>query len=309
MEFKLNDYHRNIPDEEFLKDILRVANSLGKTTISQTEYVQNGGRYHSSTIQRRFNGWLNALEKSGLSPNKSQRHFGTESNKCVTIQELINDLLKVSEKIGKKTFSTGEYRINGSYSVGLYLRRFSTWNNALKTSGLEPFDHPLGNTKVSKYACLEEIERLWITLGRQPTTTDIKNGISKYSLHTYERRFGSWRKALEFFVAYMNGEQEVEKADDLDDIQLPTEITPKSADDELLHKTKRDINLRLRFTVMKRDNFKCCMCGRSPATTLGLELHIDHIIPWSKGGETTIDNLQTLCSDCNLGKSNLSEND
>ena len=58
---------------------------------------------------------------------------------------------------------------------------------------------------------------------------------------------------------------------------------------------------------MKRDNFKCCMCGRSPSTTIGLELHIDHIIPWSMGGETVIDNLQTLCSDCNLGKSNLSE--
>ena len=73
------------------------------------------------------------------------------------------------------------------------------------------------------------------------------------------------------------------------------------------HKTSRDINLRLRFLVMKRDNFKCCICGRSPATTPGLELHIDHIKPWSKGGETVINNLQTLCQDCNLGKSNLEQ--
>lgn len=75
------------------------------------------------------------------------------------------------------------------------------------------------------------------------------------------------------------------------------------------HKTKRNISLRMCFLVMQRDSFKCCMCGRSPATTPGLELHIDHIVPWSKGGETVIDNLQTLYSDCNLGKGNLSESD
>lgn len=56
---------------------------------------------------------------------------------------------------------------------------------------------------------------------------------------------------------------------------------------------------------IKRDNFKCCACGASPAKAPSVELHIDHIIPWSKGGETTIDNLQTLCSKCNLGKSDL----
>ncbi len=33
--------------------------------------------------------------------------------------------------------------------------------------------------------------------------------------------------------------------------------------------------------------------------------HIDHIKPWSKGGETVLENLQTLCATCNLGKSNI----
>lgn len=70
------------------------------------------------------------------------------------------------------------------------------------------------------------------------------------------------------------------------------------------HKTKRDVSLQLRFAVLKRDNFKCCACGASPAKNPSVELHIDHIIPWSKGGETELSNLQTLCSICNLGKSN-----
>jgi 5-methylcytosine-specific restriction endonuclease McrA len=34
-------------------------------------------------------------------------------------------------------------------------------------------------------------------------------------------------------------------------------------------------------------------------------LHVDHIKAWANGGETVLENLQTLCSKCNLGKSDL----
>lgn len=68
-------------------------------------------------------------------------------------------------------------------------------------------------------------------------------------------------------------------------------------------KTARKISDKIRYQVLKRDNFKCCACGASPAKDPSVELHVDHIIPWSKGGKTEFDNLQTLCSKCNLGKS------
>jgi 5-methylcytosine-specific restriction endonuclease McrA len=61
----------------------------------------------------------------------------------------------------------------------------------------------------------------------------------------------------------------------------------------------------MRWHVLQRDRFTCCACGASPALTLGVELHVDHIVPWSKGGKTVLANLQTLCSVCNLGKSNV----
>lgn len=88
----------------------------------------------------------------------------------------------------------------------------------------------------------------------------------------------------------------------------PEETLPKEVIEtlqkstEYVHKTKRNIPVTLRYQIMKRDNFKCVLCGASPAKDPNIELHIDHIIPWSKGGESTIDNLQTLCSVCNLGK-------
>jgi len=56
----------------------------------------------------------------------------------------------------------------------------------------------------------------------------------------------------------------------------------------------------LRYDILRRDRFRCCLCGRSAQD--GIELEVDHIIPVSKGGETTYDNLQTLCRDCNRGK-------
>ncbi|MBI1820007.1 MAG: HNH endonuclease [Nitrospirae bacterium] len=55
---------------------------------------------------------------------------------------------------------------------------------------------------------------------------------------------------------------------------------------------------------MSRDKFKCARCGTSPATDPTCRLHIDHSIPFSKGGKTILNNLQTLCEKCNLGKGN-----
>ena len=312
MNYVLNEYHRDVPDEELLKDIRRVAAKTGKDTLTRNEYKNNGGKYHYSTIEKRFGGWIKALELCGLTPDISQLNnqfvVHNHKRKYISTDELLDDLQRVSKQLNKKTFSSHEYNQNGLYSSTLFFKRFKSWNNALMEAGLIPYEVPSG-IRIDEYSLLIEIESLWIKLGRQPTTTDIKNGLSKYSLHAYERRFGSWRKTLEFFVAYMNGEQEVEKPEEPEEIQLPQITQEKDGTDEKGHSTKRDIGLRLRFKVMKRDSFKCCMCGRSPATTPGLELHIDHIIPWSKGGETTFDNLQTLCSDCNLGKSNLFENE
>ena len=50
--------------------------------------------------------------------------------------------------------------------------------------------------------------------------------------------------------------------------------------------------------VWRRDGGKCVYCGSTENPQL------DHIIPFSKGGATTVENLQLLCQKCNLQKSN-----
>lgn len=53
-----------------------------------------------------------------------------------------------------------------------------------------------------------------------------------------------------------------------------------------------------RFLVLRRDRYRCVFCGR------GGRLEVDHIVPWSAGGSDEMDNLRTLCRDCNQDRSN-----
>lgn len=58
-----------------------------------------------------------------------------------------------------------------------------------------------------------------------------------------------------------------------------------------------------RFRILVRDRFRCRKCGRNPEED-GVKLEVDHILPRSRGGSSDDSNLQTLCRECNGGKSN-----
>ena len=59
------------------------------------------------------------------------------------------------------------------------------------------------------------------------------------------------------------------------------------------------VSKKLRYKILKRDNFKCVYCG---ATSSEIKLTIDHKTPRSQGGKNTEENLVTACFDCNVGK-------
>lgn len=59
--------------------------------------------------------------------------------------------------------------------------------------------------------------------------------------------------------------------------------------------------LKLRFAVLKRDGYRCQICGRSAQD--GIKLEVDHKVARAKGGTDVPANLWTLCFDCNRGKS------
>lgn len=65
---------------------------------------------------------------------------------------------------------------------------------------------------------------------------------------------------------------------------------------------RKAVSTRRRFEIFKRDNFTCMYYGKKPPSVI---LHIDHIIPVSKGGGNGTENLVTSCDKCNLGKSDV----
>lgn len=225
MKFTLKSYNRNVPDEDLINDVIAVSKKTGRNTVTIAEYEQHG-KYHPSTLQRRYGSWFKVLENAGLEKSRSDFNIPEE------------ELFK-------------------------------------------------------------NIEDIWVQLGRQPKYEEVKKPFSKYSAGTYDKRFGSWLKALGKFVVYIS-EKDDETDEDISE-KIQTENTEKEV---TKRRTKRNISDRLRFKILMRDGFTCQSCGASPTKERGVELQVDHIVPWSKGGETEEDNLKTKCEKCNLGKGN-----
>ncbi len=223
------------------------------------------------------------LKRYNKGPRKDYRN--------ITNEELITDLRDVANRLQKESVTHGEYDQNGRFNSHIFGRRFGGWLNALEEAGLQK----TRNYQIADEEAFQNLENVWMKLGRQPRREDLHRPLSKYSGAFYEYRFGAWSKALEKFINYIN------KAE-LSTLERSENTTSNPS---IQHKTNRNINLQLRFIVMKRDNFKCQKCGRSPATDSSIILHVDHKKAWANGGETVLENLQTLCSKCNIGKSDL----
>lgn len=72
--------------------------------------------------------------------------------------------------------------------------------------------------------------------------------------------------------------------------------------DKERHLSIRKFSDKDKRTAYERQNGICPICGKHHEID---EMEGDHIIPWSKGGKTTIDNLQMLCKKCNREKGNI----
>jgi len=286
--FELNTLD-NYSDETLINEIKRVALLFEGQRFTQKKFLEQS-KVHVSTVRRRFGSWENALDLAGIDEKTAPRL--TSVSREMVIQAILLQAQEFPETSPTLESIARRLGVHKTTLAGKY----GSWQGLLLEVGLNPV--PLGR-RYTEEECFENIIALWTFYARQPTFAELNQAPSTVGSKAYVTRWGGWRAALSAFIKYVNQPSTSLSAIPSESPQHQPEVAPSPI--------SRSISLSLRYKVLCRDHFKCVICGRSPAKDHNVELHIDHIKPWSKGGQNTEENLRTLCFDCNLGKGDKEE--
>jgi hypothetical protein len=301
MKFELNRLSE-YSDASILDEIRRVADLTAPETLTIQTFEKHS-RVKVGAIRRRFGTWGKALNAAGVGSRFSGQRGGSTPERLDNLSE--TEIMQQLSNIPKQSGS--EYaRVR---DIDTYCDFSSTWlrrrlgispRKALQNAGV-----PI-STSGNRYTdleCFENLAQVWTHYGRPPKYSEMNQEPSIVGSKAY-MKFGSWSKSLEAFIAFVERDKGVDESNSYQ----PSFSEGKSGKENRPGKNRsertRNIKLGLRFEILHRDNFKCALCGNSPATDPTCRLHVDHIVPFSKGGETIGTNLRTLCERCNVGRGN-----
>lgn len=205
---------------------------------------------------------------------------------------IIPELKRIASVTGKSTVTKNDIESYGRLSYEVINKRFSSLRKALEAAGLTSQRYTKSTNDELLSLLIELWEQTLKSEGRRPYRADLRKYNFPVSGDTYIRRFGSWKKALT--LAHNSVEAGAK------DLQNTAGNNPFSLE-PVRKLSRKNLSVRKRFFVLKRDEFACAMCG---ASGYGVKLEVDHIVPVSEGGSNSLDNLQTLCFPCNRGKKN-----
>lgn len=122
MPYELEIHHRNVPNGELIAELRRVAELLDRGSVTIDQFNEHG-KFHSSTLARRFGSWFKALDAAGLHKTR---------NLHVTNDQLLENLVSVWLKLGRQPKYQDLTKSNSAFSSGTYENRFGTWRKALE---------------------------------------------------------------------------------------------------------------------------------------------------------------------------------
>lgn len=289
-------------DEGLLHEIRRVATVHAGGPLTKKAFQRLSGRVAASTVQRRFGGWKKALEKAGVGDlyggQKISSKMTAQAARGMTEADLLAEMKRVHAQLGTGMLTKDDFdRTSIVTASGAIRGRFGSWKKAMEKAGIQLSS--MGR-RYTDEECFENLVAVWSHYGRPPQHDEMKVPPSVVGSKAYVIRWGTWRKALSAFVDWANADKagstepsSKESTEEADPVLAPK--VRKSAED------RHEVPLRLKWQVHVRDGFRCVACGKNPPQH-GVTLHADHIVPWADGGKTILENLQTLCEPCNLGK-------
>jgi Homing endonuclease associated repeat/HNH endonuclease len=232
-------------------------------------------------------------------------HFELERTRIDKIPQdrVLDELKRVAEAQGYVEF--GKRHFDASNATGIsastVVRTYGSWSKAIASLRLALQEHGVTlkrrtRSPFTEQKLFDELERIWRQLGHRPSRNEWEAAEPRISYNTYQRHFNGWVNACLAFIEHKMGAPIHADTDEA--------VAPDEATEVAIPQRSRSIPLKTRLDVLGRDNFRCVLCGGSPATDVGVVLYLDHMKPFSKGSTHDLENLRTLCADRNLGKSN-----
>jgi hypothetical protein len=165
--------------------------------------------------------------------------------------------------------------------------RLSTWGKALQLAGCRA----VRGHKLDTEAMVNAFRDCWREQGSVPTLRHLEEFLHRhhypFRTKSYAKVFGGVGALAKRIVEVQNGT--IAEAE----LYKPREVErPRD----------RAVPLKVRHAVLKRDGYHCIKCGAAPSQDKSVRLEVDHVVAVSRGGTSTVDNLQTLCWACNQGK-------
>ena len=204
MKFELNRL-KSYSDEEIIKELQRVAKLLNTSPLTGVAFEKES-KVSRGTINKRFGGWKEALEASGLghlySGQLITKNMREQKNRNITDAELLNELQGVANAVGRKDISCQDITKHSSINRDTFSRRFGSLEKAIKLAGLETRKLGAARTIHTEENLFSNLYETWMYYGRQPHYSEMNEPPSKIKSKNYLNRFGTWRKALISFIEY-----------------------------------------------------------------------------------------------------------
>lgn len=286
-------------DDAILAELRRVADVARNGPLT-TRLFQRHSRVSFGTVSQRFGSWDRALVAAGLSDRwVGSRGAKLASTKGITDEGICEALIGLASRLGKTELTWRDVTAHLPFGLETLKTRWGSVRAAFEAAGLP-------STRRGPYSdeeCFDNMLTVWTHHGRPPRFREMGESPSKVGVAPYLGRFGTWTQALAAFVQRVNSDLDI-PAFDSTPVRAPPAVEQLSTAMPENSRDKRAISLGVRFQVLNRDKFKCLLCGDSPSSNPVCVLHVDHIVPWSKGGRTSAENLRSLCGACNIGRGN-----